>query len=240
MKINLLSSIFFLFCISLFTYLGIWQLERAKEKENIISEFDSRKSISPIFIEDIKSSEKEFLNYRNVRLKGNFFEKFFLLDNRFHDKKVGFNVYVPFLIKNTKNVILVNLGWVDFDTNRKNISKRYENLLTQNNILNIKEIDGFLYLMEEPYHIGDMDINEFWPRLIQYIDFEQISDIFKNYNLIYDLTLVASSNVSNFKNNFKIVNMTHEKHLGYSAQWFGLAGIFLVIYLILFFRGRKQ
>ena len=80
MKINLLSSIFFLFCISLFTYLGIWQLERAKEKENIISEFDSRKSISPIFIEDIKSSEKEFLNYRNVRLKGNFFEKFFFFD----------------------------------------------------------------------------------------------------------------------------------------------------------------
>ena len=94
--------------------------------------------------------------------------------------------------------------------------------------------------MEEPYHIGDMDINEFWPRLIQYIDFEQISDIFKNYNLIYDLTLVASSDISNFKNNFKIVNMTHEKHLGYSAQWFGLAGIFFINFTNLLASSRES
>ena len=36
MRYSLLSSIFFMSCISLFIFLGLWQLDRADEKKNIV------------------------------------------------------------------------------------------------------------------------------------------------------------------------------------------------------------
>jgi hypothetical protein len=47
MKLKLLSSIIFLLCISLFLYLGYWQLERAQEKEYIAKLYEERQS-SPL------------------------------------------------------------------------------------------------------------------------------------------------------------------------------------------------
>ena len=48
MKLKLLSSIIFVSCISLFLFLGFWQLDRANEKENIINLYENRQLLPQV------------------------------------------------------------------------------------------------------------------------------------------------------------------------------------------------
>ena len=65
MKLKLLSSIISLLCISLFLSLGFWQLDRAKEKENIINLYEERQLSDTI--------ELNYIGKGNIKF---FFPKF--------------------------------------------------------------------------------------------------------------------------------------------------------------------
>ena len=61
MRLKLLSSIIFLLCISLFLSLGFWQLDRARDRDNIIQLYQERQEAAPeklesFFKTDIKLS----------------------------------------------------------------------------------------------------------------------------------------------------------------------------------------
>ncbi len=125
MRYSLLSSIFFFSCISLFIFLGLWQIDRADEKKNIVKLNQERESLTPIYIKEIPREDIEYLDYRNLRLRGKYLEETFLLDNKINQNKVGLNVISLFQLSDINQVVLIDRGWVQMQGERKDISKNY-------------------------------------------------------------------------------------------------------------------
>ena len=119
MRYSLLSSIFFMSCISLFIFLGLWQLDRADEKKNIVKLNQERESLTPIYVKEIPKKDIEYLDYRNLRLRGKYLEETFLLDNKINQKKVGLNIISLFQLSDTNQIVLIDRGWVQLHGERR-------------------------------------------------------------------------------------------------------------------------
>ena len=72
MKLKLLSIIIFISCISLFLSLGFWQLDRAKEKDNIVNLYKNRQQAKIEKLTSISDNDISNLHYRNFVIKGNY------------------------------------------------------------------------------------------------------------------------------------------------------------------------
>ena len=129
MKNSFLFSILVISFVTLFCFLGTWQLYRLQWKENLINEISKGLKSTPIKYSEIISK-----NYQRVILKGkyNFKEQIYLYS--LNEKgQPGFDVITPFETLDQEN-ILVNRGW---------INKEFKNKPEINSI-NKKEIQGLL------------------------------------------------------------------------------------------------
>ena len=241
MKLKLLSSIIFLLCISLFLYLGYWQLERAQEKEYIAKLYEERQSSPLKKLSIIKKGGLEKKYYRNYKVKGRFINQTYLIDNKIKNKKPGFNVITPFKVEKSGEIILVDRGWIPIYGTRENIGKNFDYLNTEGIDKNVQEIDGYIYPREVSYTIGEISVDNKWPRLIQAIDFEEIQKSTLEKDLLVKGIVFRLNPTSShgFDRNWKIIFMDSNKHLGYAFQWFSMA-LALVVLTILFLKRKKN
>ena len=184
MKLKLLSIIIFISCISLFLSLGFWQLDRAKEKDNIVNLYKNRQQAKIEKLTTISDNNISNLHYRNFVIKGNYINKVFLVDNKIKNKKPGFNVISPFKLLSTSDVILVDRGWIELRGERQDIVKNFNYLNTEGIEKNVQEINGYIYPRVKSYTIGDIFIDDKWPRLIQAINFDEISKELSDLGLL--------------------------------------------------------
>jgi len=241
MKLKLLSIIIFISCISLFLSLGFWQLDRAKEKDNIVNLYKNRQQAKIEKLTSISDNDISNLHYRNFVIKGSYINKVFLVDNKIKNKKPGFNVISPFKLLSTSEVILVDRGWIELRGERQDIVRNFNYLNTEGIEKNVQEINGYIYPRVKSYTIGDIFIDDKWPRLIQAINFDEISKVLSSQNfLINGVTFrLGQSNNFGFNREWKIVHMSSSKHLGYAFQWFSMAAALVILILIYFVRKKN-
>ena len=114
----LLSIICLLLGCALLINLGLWQLKRGGEKEEITSLYDQRKKGGPDTVTRAgRSGPTETTIWTNYQLSGRFLNKVYLLDNRLKNSSAGYDVLVPFEIFDGP-VVLVCLGWIAQGVNR--------------------------------------------------------------------------------------------------------------------------
>ena len=241
MRLKLLSSIIFLLFLSLFLSLGFWQLDRANEKENIIKLYEERQSSDIVTLNYVGKNTIKDKYYRNYKIKGRYINKTFLIDNKIKDKQPGFNVISLFQISSSKEIILVDRGWIKMKGQRQNIEKNFKFLNNENIEKDVQEINGYIYPREKSYTIGSISTNKSWPRLLQAINFNEIKSTIKENELFVQgiVFRLSANNNFGFKRDWKIVFMDSTKHLGYAFQWFSMA-LALVILTILFFVRMKN
>ena len=241
MIIKLLSSIIFLSCISLFVSLGFWQLERANEKEHIVNLYNKRQLLKADKIFIIAKGDIKEKYYRNYKIKGRYINKNFLIDNKIKNKIPGFNVITPFQIESSKELVLVDRGWIPLEGKRENIVKNYEYLNHERIDTLVQEINGYIYPREKSYTIGKIATNTTWPILIQAIDFDEIKNFINEENLlISDVVFRLSANNNfGFKREWEIISMDSNKHMGYAFQWFSMAIALFILVLIFIMRKKK-
>lgn len=132
--------------------LGIWQVQRLQWKEARIAELELAKTEAPLTAKDLSTDEKqlEALNFRKIRLTGVFMDdREFHLIGRYHEGALGYDVLVPFLVRDEARdeaqkfplVLLVNRGWIPLD--KKDPATRPEPLSATNGEVTI---DGLLLL----------------------------------------------------------------------------------------------
>ena len=131
MRLKLLSSIISLLCISLFLYLGFWQLDRANEKEKIVNLYEERQLADTVELNSMGENIIQDKYYRNYKIKGRYINKTFLIDNKIKDKQPGFNVISLFQISSSKEIILVDRGWIKMKGQRQEIDKNFKFLKNQ-------------------------------------------------------------------------------------------------------------
>ena len=185
MKLKLLSIIIFVICISLFLSLGFWQLDRAEEKDGIVNLYQSRQKTDTESLLSFNNKNISELFYRNYRIKGNYLNKVFLIDNKIKNKMPGFNVISPFKLISSGEVILIDRGWIPMKGTRQDIPRNFKFLNQQNISKDVQEIDGYIYPREKSYTIGEIFTDESWPRLIQAVNFEKIAESLELENVIH-------------------------------------------------------
>ena len=99
-------------CCALTLALGLWQTRRAAEKEALQLEYDRLSAAPPARLPTQPVAAAEYA-LRPVVARGEYADQFtILLDNRVHRGRAGFHVLSPLRIAGGNVYVLVNRGWV--------------------------------------------------------------------------------------------------------------------------------
>jgi cytochrome oxidase assembly protein ShyY1 len=196
--------------------LGVWQWHRADEKRLVQQQYAELQQRAPV---DAALLPNPPANYTRVMLQGHYDNsRNWLLDNRVLNGRVGFEVLTPFVSVHG-SVVLVNRGWIIGDPARRVLPA-------------IPSIDGQVTLSGHVYRpeikaqIGG-EQTAAWPRVIEQIDFAQIDNMLPPWTLRLDATATGA-----LQPEWPVVTGSPEKHVAYAVQWFAMAMVLLLMWVL--------
>lgn len=227
-KFNLIPSIFTLIGLIILSLLGVWQLKRYHYKENLLTEYTQ--ALKQPAVPMASLNKKNDIQFQHVKIRGIFLnDRTIFLDNRFNEDRVGYEVITPVLLTKSNKVILVNRGWVPLIKKSQNPS----NLPNINPVFGEQQLTGYIKKIDKHHFILGENIltPNHWPLLIQKINISQIQSILKRPLYPFVIRLDQKS-THGFVRNWQVINVLPQRHLGYAFQWFGLAFVLLITFVI--------
>ena len=198
--------------------LGLWQIERAAEKDNIIEKFNELQNNphKPINTED------KFANWEPISSYGTFTQYIILEDNALLDGQAGYKVYQYFRFEENSGVF-VNRGFIA----RGRLKNEVPEITTPSGQFFIK--GSALYKNSNAFV---KNIEESDKRIIQEFNIGLISNVYPELradNIRPYIFNLDKNDQFKFKEIEKPINMSSDKHIGIcnSVVWalFGLDSI---------------
>tara|TARA_R100001039_G_scaffold30363_1_gene22174 strand:- start:3675 stop:4382 length:708 start_codon:yes stop_codon:yes gene_type:complete len=225
-KLTLFTALLLPFLV----YLGLWQLAREQEKRETQASYDLRATQTPVQIASIDWQGADDIAWLRVAATGRYdASRQFLLDNRINQSRVGYELITPF--RTEAGLLLVNRGWIVQGADRQTLPD--VNVTGQET-----EILGAVYVPSGDIMVlGDEEPagENPWPRVIQRLDVAQISAILNEPVLPYSVRLEPGA-VGLEQINWQPVTLSPETHRVYAVQWFFMATVLVILYLIFSFR----
>jgi cytochrome oxidase assembly protein ShyY1 len=224
-KLALFSGFFFI----LFVNLGLWQLERATAKEDLIAEEAARRNLPPVLFKKLPKDASN-LSGTVVRLNGDYVpDRIFLLDNRVLKGRVGFEVLVPYRVTGGE-LALVNRGFVPMGRTREETPAIPSLVASQ-------VADGILHIAVENSFIPKEEAIEAadWPRIVQTFD-PLVLQEFIGEDLYPHLFRLTESDPNALPRFWPTSVMSPVKHRGYALQWFTMALVIAIAFTFFTFR----
>ena len=226
--------------IAAFSWLGLWQLDRAGEKERRRAAFAARTSDAPILLNQRLSimpaeNDPDWWRYRHVEVSGTVFgERQYLLDNRTRNGVAGYHVYLPMLVTGLDRVVLVNRGWVETGPSRE---RRPDVSLGESAVV----VSGIVDHPRHPLLLGDDGYAESsWPKVVQRIDLDKTTRDLKRPVLPF-VVLMDMALPDGFVREWSpYLGIGPERHRGYAFQWFSLAATVAVVWIVVKVRGVRR
>lgn len=223
-RLPLVATIITFVCVVIMFALGNWQLQRAEQKSLRLQSIESAAKNAKINLNQVLQADIQEMLDMPVSFDGAAdAQRYFLLDNKIHNGRVGYQVLVPLLTE--AGAVIANFGWIAATNSRdilpsikiNDLNTRYDGVvsLPLNNSM-VKEtavIDGN------------------WPKVIQQTDL-QIMEQHLQSEILPFVVLLDESDSSPLVRNWKAVVMAPEKHLAYAAQWFLLGLAAIVVFVI--------
>lgn len=207
--------------LPLLVSLGFWQLDRAKEKTQILSALEEVKRLP-----GIQWNANTLESGRLVEATGHFeTQKYWLLDNRIHRGKVGFEIIMPFYTDGA--VALVNRGWVEGDLSRRSLP----DVITPTGELTII---GRVHVAMENALVA-FQSSESWPKLISRVHLEAMYNSLDQNNAVNvadNIIRLQQDSQAALITDWPAVNVLPQKHTAYAVQWFAMAFALLTMYII--------
>ncbi|MFT5578590.1 MAG: surfeit locus 1 family protein [Paraglaciecola psychrophila] len=206
--------------------LGFWQLQRADEKSELKELQQQRQTAAPVAIESLPAGDQ---HYRPVLLRGHFIAgRTLFLDNRISLGQFGYEVVMPFQLRDSDEVVLVNRGWIAGDRSRRSLPSPPE-VAPAGELL---ELRGSIYMSQGSLmQLSASQVSNEWPRVSQSIDFKQMAAALGLRLYPHQVRLPAEGPAS-LRANWMVVNIEPSKHTGYAVQWFAMAVMLLIILVI--------
>ncbi len=216
--------------------LGFWQLDRAQQKTEIHSLYQSRIDSPPVSIGSAIESPHE-LEFRRLRATGTWDSNYeFLLDNRVRRGQPGFHVITPLIFRGRQSAVLVNRGWIPgaLDRSQLPVVPPLNNESTVTGMAVIPPANAFVLKNPPPIQPGS------WPRVWQTLDIERFASA-----VPYQVQGVVIQLDDEYQTGFERQwpppdNSWIARHKAYAFQWFALGATLLVIYFLLIFRPRRS
>ena len=207
-----------LLCLCLFPLLlglGVWQLQRASEKQQLLDNIDARLASQPQQI----SRLSDLASYTPVRLLGYYTDEYLYLDNRTRNGRAGYEVVQVF--RSGQQRWLINRGWIPAKSRRSELPE-------VNYPLAAKVITGFLYPLAEE---GEGATAAVAPRSrIQTLD-RGLAATLGLTQPEWHIRLTADSDTA-LVTDWQLVNIQPEKHHGYAVQWFAMAVALFILWVL--------
>jgi len=229
LEFNTWLVMFAVVAIPVMLSLGFWQLARAEEKTQALADDAMRESRDPVTLQQLHATDIETLDRTRVILSGHYIEgRDFLLDNRIHDRKVGYEVISSFR-DDSGHTVLVNRGWIDAPSARDLLPR-------------VDYIDGNRRLAADvrvaPVDRRNLEVlaESGWPKRIQAVDVAALSRLADD-NYYPHLMLLAPDEPGAYIADWPVVNMSPDKHRAYATQWFMMA---VALFLVTIFGGTNM
>lgn len=199
--------------IVLFVNLGLWQLDRAAQKEALAASFEDGAAVREIGGRDMPEP------FERVALSGRFLsDRQVLIDNIVKNGQLGYYVVTPLELSRSGAVLLVNRGWIgrgalndesvslDLSGERGNVEGRAGNLPR----VGVRGGPGFA---------TDGDT---WPRIGVYPTPEEVADQLDRDVLPWTL-LLSPGDERGYLRDWRPSQSGPGTHYGYAFQWFAMA-----------------
>lgn len=209
--------------LALLVWLGLWQAERAEEKQGRQALLEARMAQAPLSLTGSVPSAEPLL-YRRVRAAGEWIaEGQVFLDNQMHAGRVGFHVVTPLRLQGRSEAVLVNRGWIARDT------RQYPRAPQVAVPAGMQEVHGLATVPPARYlELGAETIaGNVWQNLslARYRERLRID--------VLPIVVLADEPAPGLAAVRETPNAGVAKHREYSLTWFALAATTLVLWLVL-------
>jgi surfeit locus 1 family protein len=217
--------------------LGVWQLDRAEQKHDIVVQLESRMQQAAAPISEIfELTDAEDVRFRKVLLTGRYLQNNdFYVDNQVVNGQVGYQVFTPFRVDGSATLVMVARGWVSVGESRQILP----NVVTDPAQLalagRLNAAPAQPPLWDEKYSVSDGKV---W----QYLPMPMVEDALnaKLFPLVVELTADASEGSGLVRQWPEIDDKQVARHQGYAFQWFSMAVAFFIACLVLLFRSFRK
>jgi surfeit locus 1 family protein len=216
-----MTIIVLIFAVPLFTALGLWQLDRAQEKRQLIKLIDSRTQMLPIDLNQEPISATQ-AGHRKLSAQGRYLHsKKVLIENRKHQGKRGFHLITPLHITTSDRYLLVNRGWIPAQSDAElPVADQPPSRPVSVNGTVIIPLPPALDLGFSPAQQPS------WP----YLTLEMYAT-WSGLDLYPFLLLQDASDPHGFVRNWSRPRPNDRMHTGYAIQWFAFAIIAFILWL---------
>lgn len=214
--------------LALFIGLGLWQLQRMHEKQDLIDRFEHPAEL------DLSQAIADERLFAHVRASGRYkLNWHLLLDNKILDGRVGVQAMTLFQADDGLT-ILVNRGWLPLPPDRHSLPE----IPTPSGQLNIAGI--LTRPLEGGVRLGGPENlqNLAGPRLITYFDMNELNAAVGKNLSPWVIQLDAGDSTGFDGRDWKPTVMLPAQHGAYAVQWFALALLMPIIWLTLGWRWR--
>ena len=221
-SIALLGLVFLPLC-TIFTLLGMWQLDRMHDKQALINQFEQATNMP--LTQAIDQSKV----FARIKTYGRFETRWhILLDNKILNGRVGVHVLSLFRTEDEIN-ILVNRGWLPMAADRRSLPE----VITPEGTVAIKGI--LVSATKDELRLGQPEnLDELnGSKLVTYLNMDMVSAGLKE-DLPPWLIQLDQADPSGFDGrDWQPAVMLPNQHRAYAVQWFALALAFAIMYFTL-------
>lgn len=213
--------------------LGNWQLSRAEQKRAVMALYDAHAAAPAMaLLGDESELDRQSMLFRQISVRGQYeLDQQILLENQKYKGEPGYLVLTPLKISGSPFHILVNRGWI-----RQGDDRRF-----------IPDLPGPVDELQLPGRAGDAPSvglklgppgasGPIWPKRLLYVDLDWIAKETGYRFLPYVLNLQEgeADGMIRAKPSMQLrTAMSPQKHTSYAVQWFSLAGLAMLMYLVL-------
>jgi len=211
--------------------LGLWQLERAQEKVELQEAFAARAALPPLPLVELgDDGEGGDIAYRRVIVSGYFHpEGLVFKDNQTREGRYGMDVLGLFFDRQAQRWLLLNRGWVPADPARRSLPE-----------VSIpggeQRLEARVYLPPgEPFLLGEQDIAGGWPLVLQDPGAPVVLETLRERvgaGLYPHVLRLEPDQPQGFRRDWPLANSSPERHRGYALQWFTMAAVLLLLFLV--------
>lgn len=197
--------------------LGLWQLQRAAEKEERKAVLDERARLPAVVLRADTAVDAAW-RYRRVVVHGRFDgERQVLLDNQVRQGRAGVKVYTPLRIEGGPARVLVDRGWLPLGADRARLPPHDAPAgeVTVHGVLDLPDRPG----LRLGGAAGDDGRGE---RLWPYLDLDRLARG-AQYPLLPLVICMEPADPHGYARALPAVETKRAMHIGYALQWFAFA-----------------
>lgn len=233
---SLIPILGFLILLPVLLRLGVWQLDRAEEKRNIISGLEKNAMTEAVSLN--QALEEPQSDMRNIYTSGQVISGGTLVvDNQKHNGRLGYEIYSLWQTSEYSTPILVNRGWLP----RKDFYQKVPDIPP----FTADSLRGTLYFSKGANEmVADnaqwVEYDGVW--LVGQFDFQTLAE--KVEQMGYDsapfIIRLKANDKSSFVRQWELIASPPEKHIAYAIQWFAMALALVMLFIILNLKRVKQ